>query len=79
MTPIRARVVKDGNSVAVRLPAALGLHPGDEVVLTVERVGGWPEGYFDLEPSPAFPLPDRSRHGTREARRRRLFGAKGSL
>lgn len=58
---IRTRVVKDGHSVAVRLPATLGLKPGDEVDLVLRRVDEWPAGYFDQEPSPAFPLPGRCR------------------
>jgi antitoxin component of MazEF toxin-antitoxin module len=70
---IRARVIKDGNSVAVRLPASLGLKPGEEVVLEIRRVTEWPDGFFDLEPSPEFPMPERTRPAAREARKKRLF------
>jgi hypothetical protein len=75
--PIRAKVIKDGNSVAVRLPASLGLKPGEEVDIDVRRVGTWPPGFFDLEPSPDFPLPERVSPKAREARKKRLFGEKG--
>jgi hypothetical protein len=71
--PIRARVIKDGNSVAVRLPASLGLKPGEEVDIDVRRVKAWPAGFFDLEPSPEFPMPERTSPESREARKKRLF------
>ncbi|MDR3672921.1 MAG: hypothetical protein P4L36_18900 [Holophaga sp.] len=71
--PIRARVIKDGNSVAVRLPASLGLKPGEEVDIEVRRVNAWPVGFFELEPSPDFPMPERTSPATREARKKRLF------
>ncbi len=77
--PIRAKVIKDGNSVAVRLPASLGLRPGEEVDLSIRRVAAWPPGFFDLDPSPEFPMPDRTSPETREARKRRLFGEKDEL
>jgi hypothetical protein len=70
---IRAKVIKDGNSVAVRLPASLGLKPGEEVDIEVRRVGSWPPGYFDLEPSPDFPMPERVSPTLREARKKELF------
>jgi len=78
-TPIRARVIKDGNSVAVRLPASLGLKPGEEVDIEVRRVNAWPAGYFDLEPSPGFPMPERTLPESREARKKRLFDETGGL
>ena len=77
--PIRAKVIKDGNSVAVRLPASLGLRPGEEVDLSIRRVASWPLGYFDLEPSPEFPMPERTSPDVREARKKRLFGERGGL
>lgn len=40
----RAKVFKSGNSVALRLPKALGLKDGDEMVLREER------GKFNFEP-----------------------------
>jgi hypothetical protein len=64
---IRARVVKDGHSVAVRLPASLGLKPGDEVELTLRPLGAWPADFFQLEASPLFPLPERCRGRKRDA------------
>lgn len=42
----RAKVFKSGNSVALRLPAALGLKEGDEMVLREEH------GTFAFEPVP---------------------------
>lgn len=76
---IRAKVIKDGNSLAVRLPASLGFKPGEEVALQIRRVAAWPPGYFDLEPSPDFPMPDRNRPEAREARKKRLFGPAGGF
>lgn len=76
---IRAKVVKDGNSLAVRLPASLGLKPGEEVDLSIRRVAAWPAGYFDLEPSPGFLMRERTRPEAREARKKRLFADKDSL
>ncbi len=76
---IRAKVVKDGNSLAVRLPASLGFQPGEEVALQIRRVAAWPSGYFEVEPSPDFPMPDRKRPEVREARKKRLFGPAGGF
>ena len=45
----RAKVFRSGNSVALRLPAALGLKDGDEMILREER------GSFAFEPAPAEP------------------------
>ena len=42
----RAKVFKSGNSVALRLPKALGLTEGDEMVLREEG------GKFAFEPAP---------------------------
>lgn len=44
MDEYRAKVFKSGNSVALRLPKALGLRDGDEMVLREER------GKFNFEP-----------------------------
>jgi virulence-associated protein VagC len=76
---IRARVIKDGNSVAVRLPASLGLKPGEEVDMEIRRVNAWPEGFFELEPSPDFPMPERTNPAVREARKKRLFDEMADL
>jgi hypothetical protein len=78
-SPFRAKVIKDGNSVAVRLPASLGFKPGEEVDIDVRRVGAWPPGFFDLEPSPGFPMPERTSPEVRETRKKKLFGEKGHL
>jgi hypothetical protein len=74
---IRAKVIKDGNSLAVRLPASLGLKPGEEVDIDIRRVQAWPAGFFELEPSPEFPMPERTSPAAREARKKRLFGGTG--
>jgi len=76
---IRARVIKDGNSVAIRLPASLGLKPGEDVEIDIRRVKAWPAGFFDLEPSPDFPMPERTSPEVRETRKKRLFGGKDDL
>jgi len=41
----RAKVFKSGNSVALRLPKALGLKAGEEMVVREER------GKFEFEPA----------------------------
>ena len=77
---IRAKVIRVGNSMGVRLPASLHLVPGTEVELTIRAVSAWPEGYFDQEPvGDDFTLPVRATAGAHEQRLRRLFGPKGSL
>jgi antitoxin VapB len=43
----RAKIFKSGNSVALRLPKALGLKDGDEMVLREER------GTYRFEPAEA--------------------------
>lgn len=43
----RAKVFKSGNSVALRLPKALGLKAGEEMVVREER------GKFEFAPAPA--------------------------
>ncbi len=45
----RAKIFKSGNSLALRLPKALGLKEGAEVVLREERTG------FSVEPVPDKP------------------------
>ncbi len=42
----RAKVFRTGNSVALRLPKALGLRDGDEMVLREEQ------GRYEFEPVP---------------------------
>jgi antitoxin VapB len=39
--PFRAKIFKSGNSLALRLPAALGLEAGMEMELTVEAAGAY--------------------------------------
>lgn len=43
----RAKVFKSGNSVALRLPKALGLREGDEMILREEL------GRYEFAPAPA--------------------------
>ena len=77
---IRARVVRVGNSVGVRLPASLHLALGTEVEVTVRSVNAWPEGYFEMEPVGAdFVVPERESAEAHENRIKRLYGKKGSL
>jgi antitoxin VapB len=38
---LRAKIFKSGNSLALRLPAALGLEAGMEMELTVQQDGGY--------------------------------------
>ncbi|MDP5278037.1 AbrB/MazE/SpoVT family DNA-binding domain-containing protein [Sphingomonas sp. DG1-23] len=45
----RAKIFKSGNSLALRLPKALGFKEGAEVVLREERTG------FSVEPLPDQP------------------------
>jgi antitoxin VapB len=45
----KAKVFKSGNSLALRLPKALGLHEGAEMVLREE------DGRFIFEPADAAP------------------------
>jgi antitoxin VapB len=45
----RAKVFKSGNSVALRLPKALGLKAGDEMVVREER------GKFEFEAAKVMP------------------------
>jgi antitoxin VapB len=45
---LRAKIFKSGNSLALRLPAALGLEAGMEMELTVQ-----PDGGYLLNPVPA--------------------------
>jgi antitoxin VapB len=40
-TKLRAKIFKSGNSLALRLPAALGLEAGMEMELTVQPDGGY--------------------------------------
>jgi antitoxin component of MazEF toxin-antitoxin module len=77
---IRAKVVRVGNSVGVRLPASLHLALGTDVELTVRAVNVWPEGYFEMEPvGEDFVVPQRESAEAHENRIKRLFGGKGSL
>lgn len=47
-TTLRVKTFKSGNSLALRLPASLGLEAGMEMELTVE-----PDGGYRLNPVPA--------------------------
>lgn len=78
--PVRAKIVRVGNSVGVRFPASLHLELGTEVEVTVRRLDAWPEGYFDFEPvGEDFKVPERESGAAHEKRLKRLFGPKGSL
>jgi hypothetical protein len=78
--PIRAKIIRVGNSVGVRLPASLHLALGTDVEVIVRAVNVWPEGYFDSEPVGAdFVVPERESGAVYEKRIKRLFGPKGSL
>ena len=86
--PLELTVFKSGNSAALRLPKALGFEPGERIVayrdgealvLRHADAMGWPVGYFESWESSTFELPERSPAGSREARMKRLLGAKGSL
>lgn len=77
---IRAKVIRVGNSVGVRLPASLHLALGTDVEVTVCAVNVWPEGYFTMDPVGAdFAVPDRESGDAHEKRLKRLFGPKGKL
>lgn len=79
-SPVRAKVIRVGNSVGVRFPASLHLEVGTEVEVTVRRLDVWPEGYFDLEAvGDAFQVPERDSGVAHDKRLKRLFGPKGSL
>lgn len=75
---IRAKVVRVGNSVGVRLPAAMGLTPGTDVEVTVRPVNAWPEGYADMEAvGEGFEVPARESAAASGKRFKRLFGDGG--
>ena len=77
---IRAKIVRVGNSMGVRLPASLHLVLGTDVEVTVRPINAWPEGYFDQEAvGDDFKVPARESGKAHEQRLRRLFGPKGSL
>ncbi len=78
-TPIRAKVVRVGNSVGVRLPSSLGLKTGEEVEVIIRRAGIWPEGYFESWEPIAYELPEREGVEVFDARLTRLFGKKDGL
>jgi antitoxin VapB len=46
--PLRAKIFKSGNSLALRLPASLGLEAGMEMSITSDGAGG-----YNLRPTPA--------------------------
>jgi hypothetical protein len=78
--PIRAKVIRIGNSMGVRLPASLHLELGSDVEVQVRALNVWPEGYFELEPvGDDFVVPARESAAAGDKRLKRLFGAKGSL
>ena len=77
---IRAKIVRVGNSVGVRLPASLHLELGTDVEVTVRAISAWPDGYFEMEPvGEDFRVPERESGIAHEKRIKRLFGSKGSF
>ena len=88
MAPIRLKVFKTGNSLALRLPKSLGMHEGEEllgfregealVLKPADRLG-WPTGYFDSWEPIEFELPEREGVEARDKRFHHLFGGKGGL
>jgi len=88
MAPIRLKVFKTGNSLALRLPKSLGMREGEELlgfregealVLKSADHLGWPTGYFDSWDPIEFELPEREGTETRDKRFHRIFGGKDSL
>jgi len=78
--PIRAKVVRIGNSMGVRLPASLHLALGTDVEVLVRPINAWPEGYFELEAvGEDFAVPARETGAAGEKRLKRLFGNSGTL
>ena len=77
---VRAKVVRIGNSLGVRLPASLRLQLGSEVELIIRQVDAWPEGYAELDPvGPDFKIPARESGKAHEKRIARLFGTRGAF
>ena len=83
MAPIRLKVFKAGNSLALRLPKSLGMHEGEELLgfregeaLVLRHLNplGWPEDYFNSWEPAAFDLPKRSAAKARSGRLDRLSG-----
>jgi len=78
--PVRAKVIRIGNSLGVRLPASLHLQLGSEVEVLIRQVDAWPEGYADLDPvGPDFQVPPRETGRDHEKRIKRLFGSRGGF
>ena len=77
---IRAKVVRIGNSMGVRLPASLHLELGADVEVTIRTLNVWPDGYAEMDPvGEDFQVPEREGGPAHEKRLKRLFGPKGSL
>jgi hypothetical protein len=75
--PIRAKVIRVGNSMGVRLPATMGLALGMDVEVIVRPVNAWPEGYFDMEAvGEGFEVPAREGAAAADKRFDHLFGAR---
>ena len=83
MAPIRLKVFKTGNSLALRLPKSLGMQEGEELLgfregeaLVLRHLNplGWPENYFSSWEPAAFDLPKRGASKARSERFDRLFG-----
>jgi len=77
---IRAKIVRVGNSVGIRLPASLHFELGTQVEVIVRPVDAWPPGYAEQEAVDAsFEVPERESGKAQEQRLKRLFGQKGGL
>lgn len=78
--PVRAKIIRVGNSVGIRFPASLHLELGTEVEVTIRRLDAWPDGFADQEPvGEDFTIPAREGPGAHDRRLKRLFGPKGGL
>ena len=83
MAPIRLKVLKTGNSLALRLPKSLGMREGEELLgfregaaLVLRHLNplGWPENYFSSWEPVVFDLPKRETAKARSERFDRPFG-----
>ena len=81
MQPLHLKVIKAGNSLAIRLPKTLGMREGQDLLgfregeaLVLKPADVWPAWFLKMEPSPDFPIPESESADASEARYRRLFG-----
>lgn len=83
MAPLRLKVFKAGNSLALRLPKSLGMVEGEELLgfqegeaLVLRHLNplGWPEHYFSSWEAATFELPKRGEAKARAGRLDRISG-----